>query len=522
MEKRNTRAALAALVLAAVAWFAPTALAADDAAETMELSLRDCIEIALRNNLDIEVARFDPRIANTAIDQAWGSFDPTVYLSGRNTEEDRLSYFGYEVQGTESSRWLASGYDQTFTPGTNVSFDFFLRSNTSEQTGGGESTSSDSWLADGQLTVTQPLLKNFGRALNKRNITIAHNNLDISHEQFRSQVIDVLNSVQAAYWNLKYTIGWLEVQERSMERAQDLYELNKVKVEVGALPPIEITTAEAEVAARQLGIIIAQNDVHEAKDTLRQVIYLAKDLSDWEKDVVPVDEAVFAPVELDWRQELDLALANRPDLTQARLDLKNKQLEIDFRHNQIRPDLSLEAGYGHSGLNQDQVDPITGERITSASLGDALKGMVDGDLSDWYVGATYTMAIRNRTAKANHAAAKLEKTKTELSLHRLEQQVVVEVRTAIRTLVSSSEQVTAARKSVQLAQEKLAAEEKKFENGLSTSYNVLLMQEDLVEQQNELGRALLDFKKAEYGLEAAKGTLLEFVGVDLASIATNE
>lgn len=522
MEKRNSFAAgimrpgAAALLL--ILSFLPVSAAAtaEDGAGVMELTLRDCIEIALRNNMDIEVARFDPRISNTAIDQAWGSFDPSVYLAARNNEEDRLSYFGYEVQGTESSRWLASGYDQTFTPGTNVSFDFFLRNNTSEQSTGGESTSSDSWLADGQLTVTQPLLRNFGKDLNKRGIYIAQNNLDISHEVFRGQVIDVLNGVQAAYWNLKYTIGWLEVQKQSLERAQDLYELNKVKVEVGALPPIEITTAEAEVAARQVGIIIAENDVLEAKDTLRQVLNLAVELSDWERDVIPVDDADFAPVELDWRQELDEAFAHRPDLTQARLDMKNKQIEIDFRQNQVKPDLSLEAGYGHAGLNQDQFDPVTGERVGTASLGDALKGMVDGDLMDWYVGATLTVPIRNRTAKANHAAAKLEKTKAELSLRRLEQQVVVEVRTAIRTLVSSAEQVTASRKSVQLAEEKLAAEEKKFENGLSTSYNVLLMQEDLVEQQSEYGRSLLDFKKAEYGLEAAKGTLLDYIGVEMA------
>jgi outer membrane protein TolC len=521
MEKRNSYAAgirwpgAVALLLAITVLFCPAAAAAEQGEGVTELTLRDCIEIALRNNMDIEVARFDPQIAGTTIDQAWGAFDPSVYLSTRNNQEDRLSYFGYEVQGTEKSRYLASGYDQTLTPGTNLSFDFFVRSNTSEQSGGGDVSSSDSWLADGQLTVTQPLLRNFGRELNKRGIYIARNNLDISHEQFRGQVIDVLNGVQTAYWNLKYAIGWLEVQKQSLKRAQDLYELNKVKVEVGALPPIEITTAEAEVAARQVGIITAENDVREAKDTLRQVLNLAVELSDWDKDVIPVDDAEFSPVALDWRQELDEAMSKRPDLIQARLDLKNKQIEIDFRQNQVKPDLSLEAGYGHSGLNQDRFDPITGERVDSASLGEALKGMLNGDLADWYVGATFSMPLRNRTSKANHAAAKLEKTKAELSLRRLEQQVVVDVRSAIRSLVSSSEQVAASRISVRLAEEKLAAEQKKFENGLSTSYNVLLMQGDLVEQQNEYGRALLEFKKAEYGLEAAKGTLLEFVGVEM-------
>jgi len=394
----NVRFGAAALLLVLSVLLVPAAAIAEDDGGAQELTLRDCIEIALKNNMDIEVARFDPRISDTALGQAWGSFDPIVYLSARNNEEDRLSYFGYEVQGTEASRWLATGYDQTFTTGTNFSFDFFLRNNTSEESMGGESSSSDSWLADGQFTLTQPLLRNFGRDLNKRSIYIAQNNLDISHEVFRGQVIDVLNNVQAAYWNLKYTIGWLKVQEQSLKRAQDLYELNKVKVEVGALPPIEITTAEAEVAARQVGIITADNDVREAKDALRQVLNLAVELSDWERDVIPVDDAEFDPVELDWRQEIDKAFAHRPDLTQARLDMKNKQIEIDFRQNQVKPDLSLEAGYGHAGLNQDQFDPVTGERVGTASLGDALKGMVDGDLMDWYVGATLTLPIRNRTS----------------------------------------------------------------------------------------------------------------------------
>jgi outer membrane protein len=521
MEKRNSfavgmmRPGAAALLLVAAMFF-PVTAAAEDEGGVLELTLKDCIEIALKNNLDIEVARYDPQITHTAIDQAWGTFDPNIYLQGRNTEEDRLSYFGYEVQGTEASRWLATGYDQTFTPGTNVSFDFFLRSNTSEEEFLGELNSSDSWLADAQLTVTQPLLRNFGRDLNKRGIYIAQNNLDISNEQFRGEVIEVLNGVQAAYWNLKYTIGWLGVQQQSLKRAQDLYDLNLVKVEVGALPPIEITTAEAEVAARQVAIITAENDVREAKDNLRQVLNLAQELSDWERDVIPVDDAVFEPVELDWQQEVEEAFANRPDLSQARLGLKNWQIDIEFRDNQIKPELNLEAGYGHAGLDQDRFDQETGELVNNASLSNALQGMVDGDLMDWHVGATFSMPLRNRTAKANYAAAKLEKTRAELSLRRLEQQVVVEVRFAIRTLLTSSEQVEASRISVRLAEEKLAAEEKKFENGLSTSYNVLLMQEDLVEQQFEYGRALLDFKKAGYGLEAAKGTLLDYVGVELA------
>jgi len=528
MEKRNWFAAGRGIPATAVLLLMITVPLFPATADTtggdgaMELTLRDCIEIALKNNMDIEVARFDPQISTTAIDQAWGSFDPSVYLQARNSEEDRLSYFGYEVQGTESSRWLATGYDQTFTPGTNLSFDFFLRSNTSEESAMGDVTSSDSWLADAQLTVTQPLLRNFGKDLNKRNIYVAQNNLDISQEAFRSEVITILNSVQNAYWDLKYAIGWLGVQEQSLKRAQDLYELNKVKVEVGALPPIEITTAEAEVAARRVGIITAENDVREAKDALREVLNLAEEISDWERDVIPVDKADFQPVEVDWRQEIEEAMANRPDLVQARLDLKNKLIEIDFRQNQVKPDLSLEAGYGQAGLNQDQFDPVTGERTGTASLGDALKGMFDGDLADWYVGATFSMPLRNRTAKANHAAAKLEKTQAELSMQRLEQQVVVDVRTAIRILIGSAEQVSASKISVRLAEEKLAAEEKKFENGLSTSYNVLLMQEDLVEQQNEYARSLLDFKKAEYGLEAAKGTLLSFVGVEMTGDDGND
>ncbi len=219
---------------------------------------------------------------------------------------------------------------------------------------------------------------------------------------------------------------------------------------------------------------------------------------------------------------MELAFTNRPDLIQARLDLKNKLIDIDFRENQIKPDLSLEAGYGQAGLDQDRYDQGTGELLYNASLGEALKGMVDGDLMDWHVGATFSMPLRNRTAKANFAAAKLEKTRAELSLQRLEQDVIVEVRFAIRTLLSSAEQVAASKISVRLAEEKLAAEGKKFENGLSTSYNVVLMQEDLVQQQAGYARALLDFKKAEYGLEAAKGTLLEYLGVEMASTTEDE
>ncbi|MDQ7087643.1 MAG: TolC family protein [Acidobacteriota bacterium] len=167
--------------------------------------------------------------------------------------------------------------------------------------------------ADASFTLqfTQPLLRNYGLSINRTQIEQAKNTLRITEAQFRDRVMEVIEAVEAAYWDLVGARRQQAVAERSMKLAEDFLRQTKVKVEVGTLPPIEITTAEAEVAGRDEALIVAENEVRDAEDNLRALMRVPSTSADWDRPIFPTDQPPFYPVELDEDLAIEQALARR-------------------------------------------------------------------------------------------------------------------------------------------------------------------------------------------------------------------
>ena len=510
---------LSGLIVAAAAAAAPLpAQEPSRAAEAVRYTLADCLRIALQNNLDLVTARKDPEIAERRIELQDARFDGAIAASATYTEGSEDSTIVDNTgavgpsDGTADSdalnaevSWAQSlEYGASYSATLNASDSSSSSREVNQFVGIFQDSSVD---RNGQfvtLHYEMPLLQGFGREVNTVEVLLARSGLDISRQELRLGATRTMKEVEDAYWNLLAAREAVRVARESLKLAQDLLDLNKKKVEVGTLAPIEITQAEAGVASREEGAIVAETTVQNAEDNLRRLLAIPKDDPAWSREIVPTDRPQFEKQPADEGAALAAAMEHRPEMATARQQLKDSELSERVAGNQTRHSLRFLADLT-PGVGEDRlVFTPPGSDTTT-----------DSDGLQWSVGLTYGFPVGNRQAKSNFAIATLNREKSELNLQNTEQTIRVDVRTAVRNVESGSKRVDAARSNTTLQRKTVEAEQKKFENGMSTSFEVLRIQTDLSTAQLAEIRAILDYNKALADLERAKGTLLEARGLRL-------
>lgn len=490
------------------------------------LSLEQVIEMALRNNLDIAVSRYDAQKAANDVIAEEGAFDPLLTSSLFNQE--RTSPTGDELQGA------AIRQDETQSYSVGISQELSYGASWSATTSANRfSTNSEfqqlnpSFSTNLELRYNQPLLRNFGRDAGAYTLRLARNNRSISAEAFREQVLSVVETAISAYWDLVFSIEDLAVKERSLELGLDLQRQNEIMVEVGTLAPIEITVAEAEVASRREAIITARSVLEDAEDTLLQILNADPRSELWDSPIYPIDLPVFESVEVDVDRAYAAALENRPEIRQTERELENAQLSMRFQKDQLRPQLDLELSLAYNGLAGDRYEIVdldgdpttTDDRVRTladtGSVGDSFDQVIDADFDTWSVALNFSYPIGNKAAKSRLANARLDYEQSLARLERLRDSLRVEVRRAVRNLRSSRERVEAAGVTRKLREEQLDAERKKFDEGLTTNYEVLQFQRDLEAARTGETQAVVDYSKAVVELKRITGDLLQDLGVQL-------
>jgi outer membrane protein TolC len=293
------------------------------------------------------------------------------------------------------------------------------------------------------LSFTIPLFKNFGTEVNKLDILIAESNLAVSQQELADRVNRTLQAVEDAYWNLAAAAKAREVALQSRGLAQELLELNRRKVEVGTLAPIEITQAEAGVAEREEAVIVAETARRDAEDQLRSLMAVPRDDPRWTKPIAAIEPVQFQHEDVNVEQRIDRALSTRPELEAARRSLEARQLSERVAKNQTRPEINIVGGanpgpYGNNyeftvapaPLNPpDPFLPDTSVPNDFGGRGQSLSEIPDFDNYQFSLGAQFRYTIHNRAAKANLAVAGLDRQQAELNIANLEQAISVEVRT---------------------------------------------------------------------------------------------
>lgn len=457
-----------------------------------------------------------------ALPQSPGSqipvYDPTISGLFNWTHQNTAEFDNLLTSG---SNWLTTntyngnlGYSQGFSPGTAVNLTFDnsrFNSNSTRYTYDPLSTSS---LA---LTVTQPLLRGFGISLNRRFIRIAKNSERIANLVFQQQVIDTVAGVARLYTDLVSLNEDVHVKEEALRLAQRLYDDNKNKVEQGTQAPIEMTRAQAQVASAQQALIVSQGLVRQ-QELIVMTALTRKGLANpalREAHIIPTD-SVTIPEQEGTPPIADLiamGLKNRPDLSQAAIQVENSQITLKGSHNALRPELDLvgvaQSG-GLSGTLNPAAAPFSPSAIANAgSYGDALEQLIHGNFPTYGVGLQLTLPLRNRVAQADAVRDELQVRQAQVRRQQLEDQVRLEVADAQVSLQQARASYDAAVETRVLQEQSVKVELQKFDVGLSTNYLVIEYQSFLAQAQSTEVAAKGAYAKAKIALERALGTILD-------------
>ena len=463
------------------------------------LSLKDAIIRALSNNVSIAVESFNSKVKKETIIDSLSEFDATLGLelsTARKTQQLASAFSSPNRMENDNDNWDLS-LSQKLVTGANYQFNF---TNNRNKTNSATAGLNPSYSSEFQLSLTQPLLKNFGIDLNKRNIHIAKNEVDISDHEFKTKVIETVSEVENIYWDFVFTLGDLEVKQKSLERAKDLQRRVKAQVLVGIMAPIETLQAESEVASREEFLLSAQDSIDDNQDKLKNILNIDFSSPEGLSPIYPSNQANVLIVDFDFNEIVKMALSNRPDYLAKKKDLENKNILVKYQENQIYPSVDLVGSLGINGLSGEATTITSGTfQGTSAyggSYGNSLTDALSTNYYDWEFGVKFSYPLGNRSAKSKLSASRLEKAQLILGIKDLEKKIILEVRESARQLKTDSKRIKAATVAKKLAEEKLKAEEKKFEVGLSTSFNVLKFQEDLAEAQSNEIKTIIDYKQS--------------------------
>ena len=482
----------------------------------LRLSLEDAIAIALERNLSLHVERYMLETSRFGIMQSLGIYDfnSRVDLSSFDETSPAVSALGgADLQLNEGQSWDL-GVDRLMPTGGTVSVDW---NNQRNETNSRFATVNPSYRVDFDVSFLQPLLRNFGRQTTERGIKIARTNLDISRENFEAQVIAILQLVQDSYWNLVEALQQLVVAEESLELARQLHEQNRIRVEVGTMAPLELVQSEAGVATREEQIIRAQALVGDSEDVLRQLLDLQ---GMWETTIVPVTDPEMPRLTIDLDESIQTALRERPEIVGKKLSIGNQEIDAQYFGNQKRPRLDLALRYGLNGLGGDvlETDFLTGEVLFAASgdYSDAIDQITSGDFDGWSVALNFAYPVQNRFARAQSAIADVALEQSQAELEELELQVITGVRRLSRLVETAAKVIDSARASRILEERNLDAEQKRYQNGMSTNFLVLEIQEDLTAARSREVSAVTGYRRALTQFYRATGRLIEESGVELA------
>ncbi len=486
------------LVALCFAALAGRTLAATNA--TQSITLRECIERALTQNLDLQIERLNPGIAQWGVVAAQGAFDPTL-TGGVNYQDatqplgpERAASLGLSSLNTKDLDATA-GLSGLLPPGTRYNLTAF---STREA---GTLTTNFVYTGTAGIALTQPLLKNFGSGATTAPIRIARKSRQIADQNLAQQIMQTITDTHRAYYELVYAIENLNAAREDLDRARALLADNRKRLEVGTMSQLDVTQAEAGAAEREEAVIVAEQLIRTNENTLKRLI--TRDVTEWrDTSLLPVDHPVLEMIETDRARSTRTALEQRPDFLAARHETERQDILVRYNRNQLWPEIDLQGSYGLNGRS-------------GTGFNDFVDDTATGDSPVWSVGVTATFPLGDRASRAGYRQARLQSDQALLSLKRLEQEIIVEVDNAVAQVDTNRKRLDATGAARRLAEESLKAEEAKLRAGSSTSFLLLQAQSQLAAARSAEIRARSDYSESIAALAQADGTTLEKYNISL-------
>lgn len=466
--------------------------------DAVQLALEDAVQIALRQNLGLVAERYTRTQRRLGITQSLGIYDLLTQASV--TASDRESAVFDVTQASASNSQSAQFSFRQLLP-TGGELEFGVDSNRSESDAG--TRQQGIIFGSGfEFSFTQPLLRNFGRLATERNIILARTNSRVSRQEFERQVVQTIQQVVNAYWDLVGAREQLRVARQSLDLARQLHDRNRIQVEVGTLAPLELVQSEAAIATNEENIIRTTSNVGDAEDELRRLLNLPPGPL-WETPIVPTTnpdlEERLTP---DVQESILAAYSERPELRTLELQLEQSRYDAELQRNLLKPDLNLTVQYSYDGIDPDNV-------------GGAYSSLFGLDFPFWSVSLNFAYPLQNRSARASSAIANLDVERLRTQVEDQRALIGTEVRRAVRAVQTAAQQIEAARASRQFQERNLDAQQKRYENGMATSFEITQVQEDLAQALSREVTARINYRTALTEYYRVTGRLLTQQGVDI-------
>jgi outer membrane protein len=489
------------------------------------LSIDEAVALALEQNSDLQVDRIDPQIQDHSISIAKSGWTPVFFssLTTRSQTNPPQDIFGGNQTAITNENLSSVAGVQHALPFGGASYQANL--NSGRLTSNNIFSSFNPQLSSAvAFSYTQPLLRNFTIDSTRQTVLVTQKNREISDVQLQQSIAITTRNVKNSYWDLVYAINNLAVQRQSLDLAQRSFRDNRARVEIGTMAPLDIVQAEAEVAQREEGVILAEAAISRAEDRLRALIANPVDQPEfWNMRLEPSDPPAYQPVAVNLDAAVRNALAVRTDLVTTRKQIEANDISIRYFRNQSLPDVNAVVNYSAIGLAGTQFEfgegfPPPVRTQTQRGFGTALGDAFQSDFPTWSLQLQVNYPIGPSTAETNLARTRLQNAQTRKQLQSEELQVTTQIRDLARNVQTNTKRIEATRASRALAEKRLEAEEKKFQAGMSSSFLVIQAQRDLSQARNNELLATIDYLKSVVDYETAQQAPLTGGGSGLAPI----
>ncbi len=506
------------------------------------LSLDEALTLALENNKDIEVARHNVKLAEFSLLGSRGAYDPRLratsyfervenpissFLSGGANGSITQNDFTNTARLEGLSPTLGGSYQIDFSSIRLTSNNLFTALNPQYPTAL-------------TFSYTQPLLRGLKIDNHRRQIEIAKKTLSLTDAQFRQRAIETITSVQRAYWDLVFALRNLQIQRDAVRDARTQLEHNRRLVSEGALAPIDVVAAEAQIAGFEQTLFTALEEVSRTENNLKNLIAENRQADIWTESLIPTDSVDLAPPSVALDEAIKAALENRAELQQSDVVREINQLDQKYFRDQTRPQIDLVGSYGVVGLSgaiSGGVNPFTAsskelrDRVNLLSVAGGLtplpepptqtiipeliggysqsiQNLLGNRYNNFRVGVQINLPLRNRTAEAELGRSLVEGQRIATQREQLEQLIQVDVRNALQVVRSVQARLRAAAAAREAGEQQYQSEQRKLDAGQSTVFLVLERQTALTAARGNELRAQTDLNKALAELQRATGNSL--------------
>ncbi|BBM83489.1 TolC family protein [Candidatus Uabimicrobium amorphum] len=460
----------------------------------VELSLQESIQRAIANNLDLKVERYNPRIAKRDITIQDSKFDPVFSFNFGydNFEKEKFdktsSSDGFDVDvnaklykkyfsGTTTSLQYSNGYDRYYDSNDIIGFE-------------GTNTF---WSQELSFKVTQPLLRNFGVAVNTTDLVIAERNNRIREYELQQKILEVITEMRFLYLDLITARESVKFQELSLQFARNFLEMTEQSIEEGMMAPASLVEARRIVADRQQELIGAEKKFLLVGNKIKKFITPLDRNFYSEVVLLPMDALNFTDLNVDFSMKITNALKYRRDLFSGRLSLENAETLVNFYRNQLLPKLDVSASVGVQGLNEE--------------WSQSYDSVSQGDFFTWKFEVAFEIPLGNRLAKSKYEQSQLKERQTREKLNKIQNQIMYDVQQSIVTLRAEALRVKAVRQNRELAEQQLRNQQIKYEEGLIPLFQLQDTEQKLTKARINEVKAIADHEKAIAALDFAEGNI---------------